>query len=217
MGILLLLRLPTLAQDHIIRKDGQQIKARILSTDQTYIRYKRFDNLTGPDYFIYKTEVDRIEYEKKAPVPEITGDVATLEKQAARYQKNGLLYSLLGGGAILAGAGTFLVVQNSYNSYRDQLLTTNATFTDWHQTNYGRAPSADDLVQPKNLLTFGSPGIYAAGAGLVGGVVLGLIGQHNAKLARETRRTIAQKRQFSMSPYHQAGSRLTGVHLTLTF
>lgn len=49
------------AQDKIIRKDGATFNVRILGIDNTYIRYKRFDNLTAPDYYIYKADVTRFE------------------------------------------------------------------------------------------------------------------------------------------------------------
>ncbi|GAB3702418.1 hypothetical protein GCM10027592_31820 [Spirosoma flavus] len=70
------------AQDIIIRKDGSSIKAKVLGTDKTYIRYKRFDNPAGPDYFLYQTDVQTIEYEKKAE-PVLPSVIPETQKQIA--------------------------------------------------------------------------------------------------------------------------------------
>ncbi|MGV3599698.1 MAG: hypothetical protein ACO1N1_00780 [Dyadobacter fermentans] len=51
------------AQDKIIVKDGKQIDAKVLGTDAKYVRYKRSDNPNGPDYFIFRSDVLKIEYQ----------------------------------------------------------------------------------------------------------------------------------------------------------
>jgi len=51
------------AQDKIIVRDGKQIDAKVLGTDAKYVRYKRSDNPNGPDYFIFRSDVLKIEYQ----------------------------------------------------------------------------------------------------------------------------------------------------------
>ena len=51
------------SQDKIIKKDGETVEVKIELIDQITIKYKNFNNLSGPDYIIDKSEVQRIEYE----------------------------------------------------------------------------------------------------------------------------------------------------------
>lgn len=52
-----------LAQDAIIKQNGEQIKCKVAELTETTIKYRKFDNLTGPIYNINKTEVVVINYE----------------------------------------------------------------------------------------------------------------------------------------------------------
>jgi len=52
-----------LAQDVIIKKNGDEIKAKIIEVGTTEIKYKKFENLqTSPIYSIYKSDVFMIKY-----------------------------------------------------------------------------------------------------------------------------------------------------------
>lgn len=51
------------AQDLIIAKNGNDIRAKVVEISQTEIKYKRFDNLNGPTIVIPKSGVLRINYE----------------------------------------------------------------------------------------------------------------------------------------------------------
>lgn len=51
------------AQDKIFKKDGEIIDAKIKMVGTRVITYNRFDNPTGPDYTIARTDVDRIKYQ----------------------------------------------------------------------------------------------------------------------------------------------------------
>jgi len=51
------------AQDLIIQKNGDEIKAKVLEIDDVIIKYHKYENLTGPIYSIRKTEVFMIKYE----------------------------------------------------------------------------------------------------------------------------------------------------------
>jgi len=51
------------AQDKIYKKNGDIIEAKVTSVNLKNISYKRADNLSGPEYTIYKRDVDKIVYE----------------------------------------------------------------------------------------------------------------------------------------------------------
>src|SRR5947207_480696 len=51
------------AQDVIIKKNGDEIKSKILEVSGSEIKYKRSDNMDGPTYTIPKPEVFMVKYE----------------------------------------------------------------------------------------------------------------------------------------------------------
>lgn len=51
------------AQDIITKRNGQEIKAKILEVSQDEIKYRRWDNLEGPIFSISKYDVMSIRYE----------------------------------------------------------------------------------------------------------------------------------------------------------
>ncbi len=50
------------AQDIILKRNGEEIKAKVLAVNPSDIRYKSFDNLEGPDKVILKADVFMITY-----------------------------------------------------------------------------------------------------------------------------------------------------------
>jgi hypothetical protein len=65
LAILTILLFPLVvqAQDMIYKKDGSSVSAKVYEVSNDKIRYKRFDNLQGPFYYLHKGEIDHIEYE----------------------------------------------------------------------------------------------------------------------------------------------------------
>ena len=62
--ILVIFLITTLkAQDIIIKENGDEIKAKVIEVGITEIKYKKFDNETGPVYTILKSELFMIKYE----------------------------------------------------------------------------------------------------------------------------------------------------------
>jgi hypothetical protein len=51
------------AQDIITLKNGDEIKAKVQEVGLSDVKYKKFDNLTGPTYTLLKTEIFMIKYE----------------------------------------------------------------------------------------------------------------------------------------------------------
>lgn len=69
------------SQDKIIMKDGETIEVKIELIDQITIKYKKFNNLNGPDYIIDKSAVQRIEFENGSiETIEISSGVKKLSK-----------------------------------------------------------------------------------------------------------------------------------------
>lgn len=52
-----------MAQDVIVKKDGNTILAKVLEVTSTEVKYKKHTNLEGPTYTISKTEIQSINYE----------------------------------------------------------------------------------------------------------------------------------------------------------
>lgn len=50
------------AQDNIIKRNGEEIKAKILEITPTMIKYKRFDYLDGPTISVLKSDILMIRY-----------------------------------------------------------------------------------------------------------------------------------------------------------
>ena len=45
------------AQDVIVKKDGSTVVSKVLEVNQDDIKYKKYSNLDGPTYTIYKKEI----------------------------------------------------------------------------------------------------------------------------------------------------------------
>lgn len=54
------------AQDIIVKKNGEEIRAKVEEVGEQSIRYRKFSNLTGPIYSIARSEVFVIRYESGA-------------------------------------------------------------------------------------------------------------------------------------------------------
>lgn len=88
------------AQDIVIRKTGDEIKAKITEVGLDNVKYKKFDNLEGSDYIIPRDEIFMIKYEN--------GNNDTLTK--SEYLRKGLHL----GFHITPGAGTFQMYNYTY-------------------------------------------------------------------------------------------------------
>ncbi|MET7259078.1 hypothetical protein [Dyadobacter fermentans] len=219
------------AQDKIIQKNGKEIKAKVLGTDSQYIRYKRFDNPTGPDYFLFRSDVLKIEYENgktetqtepekvtQEPARKTPVNTETLERKIAKYQKRSMTFLTAGSVAIVAGAITILKLTGDYNKYKTAVQGTNDSYTTWYQTNYKTAPPAADLQKQESFSAFASPGIYGGAAALIGGLALDLIGLRNMQLAQKARTELASKqKELSWQPFYDASYQTTGLKIALSF
>lgn len=85
LGILLTATLS--AQDIIIKKDAEEIKAKILEIGDNDVTYKKFSNPDGPTYTIPKSDIFMIKYQngEKETFNEPTGN--QVQKQETRDEK----------------------------------------------------------------------------------------------------------------------------------
>jgi len=51
-------------QDVITKRDGTELKAKVVEIGVNEIKYKNFDNLDGPNYVCLKSDVFMIKFEK---------------------------------------------------------------------------------------------------------------------------------------------------------
>lgn len=220
------------AQDKIIRKDGKEIHAKVLGTDSKYVRYKRFNNPNGPDYFIFRSDILKIEYEnagagqKEEPLKlareqvktEPAAELQLLEANALKYKKRSNIYLAIGTAAVVAGAATFVKLGIDYSSYKSDIKQTNDAYISWYQTNYGSAPPVADLQKKEGFRAFASPGIYAGAAALAGGIVFEIIGLKNLNLAKNTRaEVLRRKTELSFQPFYKPTHKAAGVTIAFSF
>ncbi|TAF74589.1 MAG: hypothetical protein EAZ53_08040 [Bacteroidetes bacterium] len=53
----------SIGQDIILKKTGEEVKAKILEVSPTEVKYKQFDNQSGPTFILYKSDVFMLKYE----------------------------------------------------------------------------------------------------------------------------------------------------------
>ena len=79
-----------MAQDIIVLKNGDEIKSLVQEIGTEYVKYKKFDNQTGPIYNVAKTEIFMIKYENgtKDVFNEVTKPIEPKPEQAKQlYQE----------------------------------------------------------------------------------------------------------------------------------
>jgi hypothetical protein len=82
------------AQDVITLKNGDEIKAKVQEVGLSDVKYKKYDNLTGPLYTLLKSEIFMIKYENGDKDVFVTQNQPMQEKQAStpansNVQQNG--------------------------------------------------------------------------------------------------------------------------------
>jgi hypothetical protein len=76
LALLIGFGISAIAQDIIITKEGKKINSKVFEVNENDIRYKLFENLSGPTYFLKKSDIASILYENglvdvfKLPLPQ---------------------------------------------------------------------------------------------------------------------------------------------------
>lgn len=95
LGIVLTISAVTFAQDVIVKKNAEEIEARVIRIGETSITYKKYTNLDGPEYVIPKKDVFMIKYENgtkevftsEAPANASIGNVLTGQSKRRGQKK----------------------------------------------------------------------------------------------------------------------------------
>ena len=69
-------------QDIITQKSGEDIKTKIMEVTQTEVKYKKYDNLTGPTFTMAKADILMVRYENG------TKDIFNVEPKASSNTSN---------------------------------------------------------------------------------------------------------------------------------
>jgi hypothetical protein len=85
------------SQDVITKKTSEDIQAKVIEVNTTEIKYKKFDNQTGPTFIILKTDVLMIRYENGSKdIFNETAPVKTAPVETENYflkgQKDAAIY-----------------------------------------------------------------------------------------------------------------------------
>ncbi|MCX6210807.1 MAG: hypothetical protein NTZ59_15215 [Bacteroidetes bacterium] len=108
------------SQDIITKLNGEEIKAKVLEVNQTTIKYKKFEFITGPDYTISKSEVFMIKYEngtkdifkidqQPTDINSTTPNTTTFDMRTRGMNDARVYYKGKNSGATTIGIGTVII------------------------------------------------------------------------------------------------------------
>lgn len=212
-------------------KTPNQELTDILKNTQRAVRYKNnnqtpaiMGTILRDFYFSRSTEIPItppspiVLDEAQEPSRETLSELQILQKQIALHKRRTIRNYAIGAVPLVAGTAGYLVVNTKYTTYKNQIELSNAQYTVWYNQNYGKDPVADQLAQPNGLAKFGSPAIFVAGAAVIGGVVLGILGTKEMVALKKTRRMYESKKlQYGFSPMVDPANQWAGMRVNLNF
>lgn len=206
------------AQDVIIFKTGEELKAKIAEVGLSEIKYKKADNPNGPLYTTVKAEVFMIKYENGTrdvfTAPSFTAPQANSEKTLDYEGYRRLYRKKLAGGIVMTAIGAPMIIPG--------LALTIAGFASMNNPdpyygnngyNYGYSNNND------------GQGLAIAGAVLLGaGIPLTVVGALKIKAAKRYKKKANEvKATMSFNPivapgsFGQASNFRTGAGIRLSF
>lgn len=161
----------------------------------------------------------------KTKASTVSAELASLQQKAAKYQKQSTLIRVGSGIVVAASIATGVILFGAYNDYKSEVDANNAAFKRWWDTPSGAGTNGAQFgsygsytTKPESLISFASPGIYAAGAGIVAGGVLWFLGSKSAKEAKRYRKLIEQRKtHITVSPQWSGSQRYAGIYLKYQF
>ncbi|KAA0989244.1 hypothetical protein [Dyadobacter aurulentus] len=155
----------------------------------------------------------------------LNAELAALGKKATKYKREGALMRAGAGIAVAASVATGVVLYGAYNDYKAEIDKKNAAFDVWYDTVVDGVANGEKFnsrtsyhAKPNSLISFASPGVFVAGAGIIAGGVLWFVGSKSAKKARHYNKLLEQKRkQLVVSPQWNGARQYAGFHLTYQF
>ncbi len=210
-----------LAQDNIILRNGEEVKAKVQEVGISEIKYKKFDNLTGPLYTVLKSDVFIIKYENGSK--EVFGNAEDAPTQKVHEEKRKALPATgnneykqdrkaaikkIVGGAIMTGIGV-------------PVLIAGVALTAVGISSFDASSSGNVIMNGPSI------GLIATGAVLAaGGIVLEVLGPITLsrgikarRLAKQTASTLDFKPIYNtgLDRYNYALNRQTLGVVTFTF
>ncbi len=147
-----------------------------------------------------------------------------LEIKAQKYQKQSLMYKGGAGLAVVGAVATYFVLNSSYSGYKTAIKKNNTSLETWWNANdvNGR-PNGQNFgsidnykAQPKSLIAYATPGIYIAGAAIVGGAALWIVGSSSSKKAKDLKKQLSTGK-LSISPHAAWSQRYAGLSIRYQF
>lgn len=175
---------------------------------------------------VEKKEADTKLAEKSPELVPKKSNEATrdLEIKAQQYKTQSLLYRGGAGLAVVGAAATVFILNSSYGDYKSGIEQSNSNLESWwNATDANGRPNGQNFgsidnykAQPKSLITYASPGIYVAGAAIVGGVVLWIVGSNSNKKGKELKKQL-NAGNFFVSPQAGWSQRYAGLSIRYQF
>lgn len=119
------------AQDIITLKTGEEIKAKVVEIEPSVVKYKKWENLSGPAYSLNKSEVFMVQYEngskevftnlQQAPANEPNNTTSKPKPVTYKYKNEiagGATMTALGAAFIPTGIWLVIVGDAMYYDYR---------------------------------------------------------------------------------------------------
>ena len=200
------------AQDIITKKDGVDIKAKVLEVGLSQITYKKFTNLEGPIYTISISDILMITYANgEREVFNVSGNT----KQEAAQSKKRMTYNSWSGRVSMGDVYVTNDLAIKYLSPQDYDLYKRGKSLSISGTILGCA-GAVPLGIGLGFMSAGEPanvGLLAGGgAAVVLGVVIACIGEANIKTAINNYNST-----LAFQPEIHVGSTANGLGLALVF
>jgi len=119
LAFITLFGVSAMAQDVIVLKNGDEIKSLVQEIGIEYVKYKKFDNQTGPTYNVAITQIFMIKYANGTR--DVFNQVVKPSEQKAEQTNNNNDNSLAGKRMFLSSDG-----RNAYFENSDYIITSKA-------------------------------------------------------------------------------------------
>ncbi|MBL4652523.1 MAG: hypothetical protein JKY53_06610 [Flavobacteriales bacterium] len=152
LTIITLFAVASYAQDVIVKKNGEEIEAKIIEVHETEIHYKKHNNQVGPTYILNVTSLKEIRYEN--------GDIEEY-KTAKKSKKNS--YSIKKSEKIVVRSGQYYYQDSQISSKKVKQLfaqhNSDEAITMWNRAglNHGISYAANIISYPIVILAYFYP------------------------------------------------------------
>jgi hypothetical protein len=177
------------AQDLLILKSGKELKVNIIEENETIVKYREFENPTGPLYQVAKDKVASIKYKKGQPQQSVRQEAAAPAAtvpalQETEYQQLTVKrrYVMLDGKALPNKAVKTLMEDNpealqNYVSGKKLCTASNAFAYGVMVTSFVFARIANSKETDEERIKAGTTGLVIDGVFIVSAIVMASVGK----------------------------------------